>query len=151
MIDLDPGKPGGWRLEGERLVPIAAEGPDVCVALEYTDPQGVLRRSDPSQWVRAVPGGSRLSDADGSPGRSGWVFAGSALLGSEASKSGVRYAADVDGSIIGVVSFGSETISWGRTWSPDTQTAGMVWYADPDLVPPMGTRVRVVIRLGKGD
>ncbi|MBX3323763.1 MAG: hypothetical protein KF757_12310 [Phycisphaeraceae bacterium] len=144
MIGLEPGSPGGWSFESEQLVPYPATGADIALRIEYEDGAGVVVAVDPAQWVLRALDDVPLANTVGS-----WTFAGSWEMNTLAPRSATRYAADAEGAIISFVCFGSETIAWSTTLSPDS-TVGSVWIADPYSVPPMGTRVRVVISLKEG-
>ena len=77
-----------------------------------------------------------------------WVFAGSRLRefrGREV------YDADGTGQLVGLHTFGSEVIAWTRVESPEAAVDAPQWLANNDLVPPIGTPVRVRIELVAGD
>lgn len=89
-----------------------------------------------SDWVEHVEDESRLIN---DPGWGGLVFAGSLLDSKE------QYLADRDGALVSLTPFGNEVIS--PTWilSPDAAVDEPVWIADRDLVPDIGTPLRIRI------
>ena len=75
---------------------------------------------------------------------SGWVFAGSRMRefrGREV------YDADGTGQLIGLHTFGSETIAWTRVESPEASVQEPLWLANNDVVPEIGAPVTVRVSL----
>jgi len=135
MLGLAPGKPGSWEWVEQKLVPHQPAGDRVRVDFIYTDQEG-LQHIDPANlWVK--------HDGTNEPLQGGeWIFAGSRMLDHGF---GEMYNADGVGTLIGLATFGSETLAWPTTFSPDSETDEPVWVADPTHVPPVGTPV--VVRL----
>ena len=46
-----------------------------------------------------------------------WMFAGSGFVRDSAAPSGERYAADLSGSVVGLVTFGDEMLAWPEVMS----------------------------------
>jgi hypothetical protein len=143
---LEPGAPGQWKWEEKKLVPVAARGPGVDVRLTYKGADGKEVESPATDWIvnattkaPFVPPGA---GGDGSAER-GWVFAGSRMVSHEGKE---FYDADGVGTLVGLCTFGSETIAWKRVISPDSNVDEPEWIADPSRVPPFGTPVTVRIR-----
>ena len=88
------------------------------------------------QWVVDVETGESLSD---SRAWNGLVFAGSLF-----NKFG--YAADMDGTLISLTSFGNEVVAPTWTVSSSAQVDEPVWIANRDLVPQLGEKVHIRIR-----
>jgi len=71
-----------------------------------------------------------------------WVFAGSRLV---EFRGETVYDADMAGTLIGLTTFGGETIAAARVVSPESAVDEPVWIADAGVVPARGTAVRVRI------
>ena len=67
----------------------------------------------------------------------------------KAGKSTEVYDADGTGVVVGLCCFGSETIAWSRTFSPDASVDEPEWVADFTKTPPPGTAVRVRVQKRK--
>lgn len=135
-----PGHPGGWRRDGEALLPFSPEG-DVVRIWFLTETDGMTRVDVPQSWITKHHAG-HMPIQEISP-RS-WVFAGSRMReyrGREV------YDADGTGQLIGLHTFGSETIAWTHVESPEASVQEPLWLANPDRVPAMGTPVRVRLEL----
>jgi hypothetical protein len=66
------------------------------------------------------------------------VFAGSRFVDN-------IYAADMDGTIVGLTAFGGETIAWTAMYHPDTDRMTPEWIADGRKLPKFRTKVIVTI------
>lgn len=136
-----PGAPVTWREEAGKSVPTPATGDPVRVEFRWTDPaSGEARSAGPLEWVKNSKTGERASELKES---GGFVFAGSVMV--KKPTGGERYDADDAGTLIGLASFGSETVAWTRAFSPDSSVDAPVWIADRERVPKIGTKV--VVRL----
>lgn len=134
----EPGRPGRWRVEGGDVVRVPPQGQPVEVRLIAA---GSDIPGDPGMWITRGAGGPPLLRA--APD-SGWVFAGSRL---REWNGRTVYDADGTGTLIGLHTFGSETIAWMRVESPDSSVDEPRWLANNGVVPPMGTPVEVRVRL----
>lgn len=141
MIGLNPGRPGWWSYEGEgvdtKTIAHDPEGDRVSVEFIWTDEGGVERTATPAQWVSHQVTGEPLPIDT-------FVFAGSRML--DRGFGGEMYDADGTGLLIGLATFGSETVAWPRTFSPDSGVDEPVWVANPKTTPPLNTAVRVRLR-----
>lgn len=135
-IGLMPGKPATWRDEGNRVIPVPPEGAEVSIELTYTDANGAAKTVSPRDWVVNATTGERWPTGH-------WVFAGSAMKKVQGSE---IYAADAEGTLIGLTSFGTEVLAWPGVISPDSQQQDPEWIADAKALPPFETMV--TIRLG---
>jgi hypothetical protein len=101
-------------------------------------------RASPLEWVVNAKDGTRASTLN-----HGFVFAGSVMIkrpnGTE------RYDADSDGTLIGLASFGTETIAWTHPFSPEAGQDEPVWTADRQRVPKLGTKVVVRVTAEKAE
>lgn len=163
LVGLEPGEPGGWRMEGDRLVPVDPRGARVKIEFTFQD-RRAEHTVDPVAWIvnaRNQTGFSESMTGDSSPDRPapGWVFAGSLMATTSFSPDGTPlpqprevYAADESGVVIGLATFGVELIGWSRTFSPDASVQEPEWIVNFDPgstvapVPPPGTPVIVRVR-----
>ncbi len=161
LIGLKPGNPGGWKLEGGRLAPIDPSGDRVDLRVVMPDPAdpGRTIEADPMDWIISARDGRGIRDSippvdgRGTPASApGWVFAGSRVVSGQraAMPTGEEprevYEADGSGTLIGLATFGGETISWSRTFSPDASVDAPEWIAKLDATPPAGAAVVVRVR-----
>lgn len=146
LIGLEPGAPGGWAWEGEEVRVVPPRGDGVEITLEYADERGEIVRASPEEWVVLVTGARFGADLGAREPR--WIFAGS-VMRRRAERE--VYAADETGVLIGLTTFGTETIGWSRVLSPDSTVQEPEWIADAARVPRAGTRVAVRVgRAGAG-
>lgn len=139
LIGLQPGKPGGWKYENEQLIAVNPTGDEVDVRVSYTAADGSQRNVKPQEMVTNLDGTRHLGDAK--PGS--WVFAGSRLVKRQGRE---WYDADGAGMLIGLATFGAETIAWSHTFSAESVLNEPEWIADRAVVPPAGTAVRITVR-----
>jgi len=140
MCGIEPGAPG--RVEetgsGLRRIPPSGERVSVRFVVRSVGESGEI---DPAEWVVHRGGGERL----GARGWK-WVFAGSRIV----SRGGREwYHADAEGSIVGLVTFGSEVIACSEVYDHRSAIDEPVWIADIERVPVIGTPVTV--RIASGD
>ncbi len=55
------------------------------------------------------------------------------------------YAADLGGSVVGLVTFGDEVVAWQEVIPDQVDVAPAVWVADPSVIPALGTPVTLVL------
>lgn len=144
-----PGEPGGWKLIDNRLEPIDATGDRLDIRFVYDDTKsGREIAVNPLDWIVSIhPAHSLARPGDG------WRFAGSRLIPAPRARTAPAppqpaevYDADGSGTLIGLTTFGSETIAWSRTISPDAGAQEPEWIARMDALPPAGTPIRVRLR-----
>ncbi len=159
-LGLEPGAPGQVRAQGAAEEPTGAA---VDVRFRYlaesvgTPGAGglgkpTIREESPTSWVvsdrtgETFPGGATAPAGEGRLA-SGFVFAGSAIRPVEGWDGRVRrmYAAEASGALVGLATFGSETIAWRGVMSPDSRERAEEWIADVRRVPRAGTKVVIVI------
>ncbi|MGE3109196.1 MAG: YdjY domain-containing protein [Phycisphaerales bacterium] len=139
LIGLQPGAPGRWDYQNEQLLSIDPTGDAVDVRVTFTDSGGVARSFSPQQMITDVAETRHFGDADGGH----WVFAGSRLVTRQGRE---WYDADGAGMLVGLATFGAETIAWSKTFSPDSNLQQPEWIADRRVVPPAGTPVTILLR-----
>ena len=134
MIGLRPGAPGGWKWEEKNLIPIPPQGEGVDVRLAPTGPAST--ETPIGAWVENALD-HRPLPADP------FLFAGSAFV----TRAGREwYAGDADGTLVGLATFGSETLAWARVFSPESSVDDPVWTVNRQVQAPAGTTVIVRLR-----
>lgn len=133
-----PDTPGSWRMNGNDLVRIQPEGGRLGVMIAYTGADGLEVSAPAQDWVVNARGNARLSDE----GPIAWIFAGSRMVQYEGRE---YYDADGTGTLVGLTTFGSETVALARVLSPDSQVDEPEWIADRAKVPAYLTKVVVRI------
>lgn len=144
LLGAEPGAPGDWTTgEDNEIRLIPPTGPAVRVEFLWTDAQGAAHHDDPVTWVVNDATGAGLADQD-------WLFSGSRLVewtppGKDAPVE--VYDADYSGTLIGLHTFGTETLAWPTVMSPDSTVEEPVWVADAKKAPPVNAPVTVRLRL----
>jgi hypothetical protein len=136
------GAPGQWREVASddgtfRVEGVAPRGDGVDVEVRLEDGRVVPI----AYFVRASPVGEAPS-AGGPPSR--FVFGGSRFRADR--RTGVeRYLADGSGSLIGLVTFGDETIGPSEIVPDQASAAAPLWEAFTERMPKPGTKVTVLL------
>lgn len=170
MLGLKPGKPGAWKLEEKKWVGIPPTGDEVEVRFVVIGADGAAREEDPADWIVNIKDGKPLKSI--APDAK-WVFAGSKLAERKPSprapgegsvpsnpdanakpnpdaKPGPEYyVADIEGTLIGLTSFGTETIGLTAMYNPDNDKEAPEWIASREKTPEIGTKVVVRVSLKK--
>lgn len=143
LLGLEPGAPGSWTWDGTKITTHAPTGPRVEISFVWTDDEGVVHEDVASDWVKSAVTGQTLTATipEGSPR---WVFAGSKMVARNGRE---WYAAEAEGTVVGLHTFGSETIAWCGVFSPSAEVQDPEWIADPARVPKVDTRVIVRVRV----
>ncbi len=142
LVGLTPGHVGSWNWSDGHADRITPEGSPVEVSFVWIDEAGATHENLASDWIVSGVNGARFSETIPS-GEPRWVFAGSRMIARNGRE---WYAAEAEGTIVGLHTFGSETIAWNSVLSPSADAEDPEWIADPDRVPRQGTRVVVRIR-----
>ncbi len=135
-IGLKEGQPGRWTWEGEKMTAHPPEGDKVIVELIHRDALGREIVDPAAAWVKNEQSKEALPEK-------AWVFAGSRMMDRGF---GERYDADGTGTLIGLATFGAETVAWPDVFSPDADVAEPVWIADAAKTPVFDTPVIVRLR-----
>lgn len=138
LAGFEAGKPGAYDWTGPELKTIPPTGSPLNVRFIVTR-DGVESVEDPATWVKSLRTEKSLRDTSA---KAGFVFGGS-LEGNRAGR--VVYDADFSGTLIGLTTFGTETIAWSEMYNHDAGVEDPQWVADEAVVPPPGTAVRVEI------
>lgn len=141
-VGFKDGKPGAWEWDeaGKKLIPIPPTGDPLRVDLIVS---GVARNI--AEYATRADTGMALAASAPDQARSGFLFAGSSMRTRGGAE---RYEADVAGTLVGLTTFGTETIGWSRMYSPDSSVEEPAWIANAALVPTRGERV--VVRMSPG-
>ena len=142
LAGLVPGAPGRWREVpradgGFDIESIAPTGDELSLRVTLAD--GTAHPID--FFVRASPAGS-TDPSHRAPSR--FVFAGSRFH-TDRKTGKERYVADGSGSLIGLVTFGDETIAALEVIPDQTSAAQPIWEVFTERMPAPGTAVRISI------
>jgi hypothetical protein len=154
LIGLSPGTPGSWRQEREaeksKWVGVPPTGSPVLVTIAPKHADGTIGpETDALEWVVDQRDSRTFRQIE--PGVA-YVFAGSKMV--QARRRMIDpddqprpevYAGDLEGTVVGLTSFGTEAISVTAMYSPDTSKEEPRWIASENL-PKVNTKVVVRIR-----
>lgn len=136
-IGLEPGAPGSYSWQGEQVQASPPTGPRVRVDVIVGDaPPAPI-----TDWAINVRSGETLTATLDQAGHA-MLFAGSVSIERER---GTNYLGDGAGTLVGLATFGTETIACESLFNPDSAVEEPVWIANAALVPATGTAVRVRI------
>lgn len=154
LVGCRPGQPGSWReappveqptnppTENHRFVAVPPTGEPLELSIELPDGS----RQPLTYFVRASPVGqpaNATNQAELRPPRR-FVFAGSQFR-TDQRTGAERYLADGSGSIVGLVTFGDETIAAEDVIPDQVSAADPVWEAFTERMPKPGTRLTLRI------
>lgn len=145
MTGFEPGTPGRIDFGGDGKEPglrrVAPVGPEVKVEFVYAD-GGRERSVDAREWVIDERAGA------GEAAPFGLVFAGSKVgpMRNEQGEMVPVYFADATGALVGLCTFGSETIASTRVVSPDSGVDAPRFVARAGAIPAADSPVRVRVR-----
>lgn len=138
-----PGQPGAWKRGPATPEPIAPTGTAVDITFVLDPGTQAEAHADPAEWIINKDTGLTLHQT---LPETAWVFAGSRLREFQAR---TVYDADWTGQLIGLHTFGSETIAWTRVEHHDATVQEPLWLADNTAVPPIGSPVTVRLRVNR--
>jgi hypothetical protein len=141
LLGAEPGRPGRWRIEDGVVVAEAPQGPRLRVLVQVAGEAGEAAREWPvTEWIRGIDG-RRLDAA--------WVFAGSRFADNPRSwkEPGQHYVADYTGSIVGLVTFGDETIAAAAVIPDLVDIEAANWEAWTERMPEEETPVVLIVEL----
>ncbi len=129
-LGLSPGVPARWiSLPDGEWQAIPPRGGLLAITLRWADVTGELHQRPAREWLKLI--------GETPPNGSQWVFVGSELLPDGA------YWADATGEVITVSNFPSTLID--VPFESTTSNAELLYQANTDAIPPLGTMVEVVI------
>jgi len=133
-LGLRSGSPGSWRTAPDgRLEQVPPSGSLVEVLVRWQD--GVA--------TRETPVGGWLDDRRPGPSDARFVFAGSRFV---TTPQGERFAADLSGSIVGLVTFGDEVLALRQVVPDRAAVRPPAFRARTDAIPRQGVEVTLVIK-----
>lgn len=143
-IGLQAGSPGSWRTENQdsgawRVVLDPPTGDRVIVEFITRDDAGNPRLDRAESWVVSSQTGLPL----GADRPIEFVFAGSRRVPWQDRE---VYDADLAGTLVGLATFGGETIALSRVIPHAEAVEPLQWKANIATVPPVGTPVTVRLR-----
>ena len=148
LAGFEPGSPGRWQLQGSIVERIAPTGDALEVDVLWTDDDGRSREATAESWI------VDFNDGDPFP-RSRFIFGGSELRENTPAMvrlygEGEHYVADMNGSIIGLVTFGDEPIGLESVIADQVGVDAAEWTAHTGVMPEAGTDVTVRVRAWSG-
>ena len=129
QIGLQPGKPGGWRPEGDTFVGIPPQGDRVRVSVLVKGKETPL-----SLYIRHSTTDEPLNNDE-------FVFAGSLV---DETQGGRTYEADQSGNLITLVTFPDDVMTWPQPASEANDK--LFWVANTKAIPPVNTPVKIRLR-----
>lgn len=157
LVGLKPGEPGRWerRKEGDKntLIGVTPKGDAVRVTIAPKRDDGTLGDEvDALEWVLNQRDAKAFCQIEPD---AALVFAGSQMvkprrrmIDPEKTDQPEVYAGDLEGTIVGLTSFGTETIGVTAMYNPDAGMQEPEWIASEKL-PTVNTKVLVRIRPAK--
>lgn len=133
-LGLEPGAPLQWEQAEDAVTVTPPHGPVVEVFFVYTTPEGETLETPANDWVVVQPTGETLAD-------NRWVFAGSLFRAYEGQE---LYMADLNGTVVSLVSFGDDLVV--RPTTVTNQTDQQALGARPTVMPPNGTALTMRLR-----
>jgi len=140
MAGFEPGAPGQWIYdEADKTIEVRPpHGAKLRITMRY-ELDGKVKETQVGSWIRDHLGEATFPDKP-------WVFAGSLFAPNpEFMGPGEHYVADETGSLIGLVTFGDETIGFSTVIADQTDVQPAEWEVDDRAAPPVGTKVTIVI------
>jgi len=145
LLGLVPGEPGSWTVDPDgSLVVREPHGPEIGVFVRF--PRGGRVREVPLvEWVEGLEGERWAAPL---------VFAGSLVRPNPPSLArilgpGEHYVADLTGSLVGLATFGDETVAPVPVLPDRAEVAAPRWRARTAAMPASGTPVTLVFRLAR--
>jgi hypothetical protein len=132
MLGLEPGSPVSYSEATKKWTP--PHGPPLHIAIEYQQ-DGKTVTVPAYRWMRDIKTKKPMPPMT-------WIFAGSRVMDDG------NYAADVTGYLVSVVNFDLTMIDIPDLASNSNET--LQWERNPDLMPPAGTKVTMIIEPAGG-
>ncbi len=136
LVGVQPGQPGSWRIRNGRLVPDPPVGDPLIVRFVTAD--GV--EHDPLTWI--IDGTRTRTMREHMGNAPAFVFGGSRFVNFNGRD---VYDADYSGTLVGLTTFGGETISFREVISHEASIQPPQWLAFNERLPEVGEPVVVRI------
>jgi hypothetical protein len=149
MAGFTPGSPGRWKFENDTLSTIDPTGDSIDVRVRYVDAKGETVEHSIRNWIRGVPTSINETGEAVRPAFPDlpWIFGGSAIATNPKFMGpGEHYVADMTGSLIGLVTFGDETLGFAHVASYQEDVQTPEWEVNTETIPPMETPVTLILR-----
>ena len=128
MLGLQPGEPVRFSKAADKWLP--PHGPPLHISVEWDAKDGKRVRVPAHRMMRGVKSKKPMPPTT-------WIFAGSRVMDDG------KYAADTTGYLVSVVNFDLTVIDLPELHSNANET--LEWEYNPDVVPPKGTRVWMIL------
>lgn len=136
VLGLAPGRPAQWITPaGKKPVFVSPRGAGLEISVKWTDKEDRTREVPITDWMMEVATKKKMHKTQ-------WVFVGSDFLDNG------RYWADLEGLHITVTNFPAGVID--VPFKSTDKNAFLEFAANPAVVPPKGTPVKLIIKATKG-
>lgn len=146
MLGLAPGHVGTWHEHDNKIIGTPPTGPSLNIRVHWQDALGSHDELILNLVVDQQSGRELSTDAQQA---TAFVFAGSRFVNLPSrfatGETFEAYAADIDGTIVGLATFSSECIAWTQMHHHQSTVEEPRLIANPKLTPPFGTQVEVII------
>lgn len=140
LAGYKPGKPGKWVYEEDAYRTVPPQGNTVMISVRYQNRDDKVIEEPIRNWIIDHQGNHEFPPTP-------WVFGGSKFAANpDGMEPGEYYIADFSGSIIGLVTFGDEVLGFAEVISDQEVVSPPEWVINEDAIPPIGTKVTIVIR-----
>ena len=139
LMQLEPGAPMRWVEEGEGFRMIPPRGPEVGVTLITVADDGEEVHTPANEWVCDQTTGETMRGNT-------WLFTGSTFTVVNCQE---LYVADLYGTAISLVNFGDDLLARAGSMTQNNDDHGRVWGPRTQVIPEIGTEVRVRLTLPK--
>ena len=134
MLGAEPGSPMMWKRRGDRIEVRPPYGARVAVSI-ISQQDGQTVETKANRWIVNQKTGRTMPD-------NVWLFAGSGFVEWEGRQ---IYRGDAGGSVISLVNFGDDVLT--RPTRRTSHDDDGMWGACTKVIPPVGTAVKVRLRL----
>jgi hypothetical protein len=139
LAGFENGTPGSWVMEGREIKFIKPTGSAVDLFVRY-ERNGELVEEPIRAWIVGEQGQHNFDEGP-------WIFGGSQFKENpEYMGPGEHYVADITGSIVGLVTFGDETVGFSDVISDLSALRAEEWFADLNVMPPENSPATLIIR-----
>jgi hypothetical protein len=128
MLGLQPGEPVRFSKAADKWLP--PHGPPLHISVEWVGKDGQRVRVPANKMMRGLKSKTPMPPTT-------WIFAGSRVMDDG------KYAADTTGYLVSVVNFDLTVIDLPELHSNANET--LEWEYNPDVVPPKGTKVWMIL------
>ncbi len=139
LAGFEAGSPGSWTMENEQIKFVPPTGSELELLVRFE--RGGQMVTQPIRLWILDENGERTFNARP------WVFGGSEFkTNPDWMGPGEHYVADITGSVVGLVTFGDETIGFSEVISDFAALREREWFADLNSMPPEGSPATLIIQ-----